>query len=112
MNAFLAVDAFINIFLEMKAFSDNFTIIFLLIILDVLYFTATFLIKMFFFLKLVFFSCKTEELEINNKDNEILSLKDKMKSSSNKVEEDWWDNKLFNKLFKDRESDRLVKDNI
>ena len=43
--------------------------------------------KMFFFLKSVFFSCKIEELETDNRNNEILSSEDKIKSLSDKVEE-------------------------
>ena len=93
MNAFLAVDAFTDIFLEIEAFSDNFTVVFLSVILDVLYFTAAFLIKIFF-LESVFFSYKMKELETDNRNNEILSLKDEIlssedeiKSSSNKIEE-------------------------
>ena len=42
---------------------------------------------MSFFLKLVFFSCKMKELKTDNRNNEILSLKDEIKSLSNKVEE-------------------------
>ena len=86
MNAFLIADAFTDIFLRTEAFSDNFTIVFLSVILDALCFAAAFLMKMFFLLELVFFSCKTEELKTDDNNNEILSLKDEMRSSSNKVE--------------------------
>ena len=56
-------------------------------ILDVLYFTVAFLMKMSF-LKLVFFSCKMRELETDNKNNEILSLEIEMRYSSNEVKKD------------------------
>ena len=48
MSAFLAADTFTDIFLETETFSDNFTVDFLSVILDVLHFAATFLMKIFF----------------------------------------------------------------
>ena len=86
-DAFLADDTFTDVFLETETFSNNFTIVFLLVILDVLCFTAAFLMKMFFFLESVFFDCKTEELETDDRNNKILSSEDEMRSLSNKVEE-------------------------
>ena len=87
MNSFLVADAFINVFLKTEIFSDNFTVVFLSVILDVLYFAAVFLMKISFFLELVFFSCKMRELKTDNKNNKILSLEDEIRSSFNKVKE-------------------------